>query len=150
VLQTNASLVGLGTILTQTIEEEKKVTAFTSRALADPKRKYSVTEQKAVVWPIQKFRSYLEGYKFTVVTDHNNLHWLHLKNPTSRLARWALELLELLKYDYEVIHRKDALHHVPDALSRIFEGDINEDALAMSAVNLVIAKDNIDVTTRDK
>jgi len=36
-----------------------------------------------------------------------------------------------LEYDYEVIHRKDVLHHVPDALSFMYEGDTNEDALAM-------------------
>jgi len=64
--------------------------------------------------------------------------------------RWTLELLELLEYDYEVIHQKSALHHILNALPRIFEGDINKDALAMSAVNLVIAKNNIDVTMEDK
>jgi len=31
--------------------------------------------------------------------------------------------LELLEYDYTVEHRKGALHHVPDALSRAFEGE---------------------------
>ena len=39
-----------------------------------------------------------------------------MRNPTGRLARWSLELLE---YNFEIIHRKAALHHVPDALSRI-------------------------------
>jgi len=43
-----------------------------------------------------------------------------LKNPTDGLARWALELLE---YDYTIEHRKEALHHVPDALSRMYESD---------------------------
>ncbi|XP_029680942.1 uncharacterized protein K02A2.6-like [Formica exsecta] len=53
--------------------------------------------------------------------EKNSLRWLHnLKNPTGRLARWALELLE---YDYEIVHRKGALHHVPDALSRMYESD---------------------------
>ncbi|XP_029163431.1 uncharacterized protein LOC114934886 [Nylanderia fulva] len=123
VLQTDASSVGIGAVLTQTINEEEHVIAFASRALADPEKRYTVTEQEclAVIWAIKKFRPYLEGYKFTVITDHSSLRWLHnLKNPTGRLARWALELLE---YDYEIIHRKGALHHVPDALSRMFEGD---------------------------
>jgi len=31
--------------------------------------------------------------------------------------------LELLEYDYTIEHRKGALHHVPDALSRIYETD---------------------------
>jgi len=79
-----------------------------------------------------------------VVTDHSSLRWLHnlqKKNPIGKLARWALELLE---YDYEVIHRKAALHHVPDALSRMFERNTNEDALEMGIVNLVTAKDAVD------
>ncbi|XP_044007457.1 uncharacterized protein LOC122851981 [Aphidius gifuensis] len=69
-----------------------------------------------VVWAIKKFRAYVEGYKFTVITDHISLRWLHnLKDPGGRLGRWALGLME---YDFEIVHRKGALHHVPDALSR--------------------------------
>ena len=81
--------------------------------------KYSVTEKEclAVMWGIRKFWEYLEGFSFKVITVHSSLKWLHnLRNPTGRLARWSLELLE---YDFEIIHRKGALHHVPDALSRI-------------------------------
>jgi len=43
-----------------------------------------------------------------------------------------------------VIHRKGALHHVPDALSRMFEEDTNEDTRAASTVNLIIARDTVD------
>jgi len=42
------------------------------------------------------------------------------------MARWALELLE---YDYEIIHRKRALHHVLDILSRMYKRDDNEDTV---------------------
>ena len=71
------------------------------------------------LWAIQKFRAYLEDYHFTVVTDCGSLRWLHnLRNPTGRLARWALSLLE---YDFEIIYHKGPSHLVPDALSRMFE-----------------------------
>ena len=39
----------------------------------------------------------------------------NLKNPTGRLARWALELLE---FDYEVIYRKGSSNLIPDVFSR--------------------------------
>ena len=69
----------------------------------------------AVVWAIKKFREYLEGFRFTVVTDHSSLRWLRsLKNPTGRLARWVISLLE---YDFEVQYRKGTLNVVPDFLS---------------------------------
>ena len=75
------------------------------------------TSRSAVVWAIIKFRLYLEGCRFQVITDHIALKWLHnTKNPTRRLARRALELLES---DYEVIiYRKENLNLVADGFSR--------------------------------
>ena len=40
--------------------------------------------------------------------------------PTGRLARWALDLLE---YDFNIVHHKGVIHHVPDTLSRMFENE---------------------------
>ena len=120
-LQTDASSVGLGAVLTQVIDGQERVIAYASRALTGAEQKYTVSEQEclAVIWAIRKFRYYREGYSFTVVTDHSSLRWLHnLKNPTGRLALWALELLQ---DNVTIVHRKGALHHVPDALSRIPE-----------------------------
>ena len=92
--------------------------SFPSRTLLSLERNNSVTEKEylALVWGIHNFREYLGGFSFKVITDHSSLKWLHnLQNPTGRLARWSLELLE---YDFEIIHRKAALHHFPDALPR--------------------------------
>ena len=67
----------------------------------------------------------MEGYHFTVITDHSSLKWLcNLHNPTGRLARWALELQA---YDFEIIYRKGSLNYVPDALSRMYEDETDVD-----------------------
>ena len=84
-LQTDASNTGIGAVLTQTIEAVEHVVSFASRSLLEAERNYSTTEKEclAVIWSIQKFRAYLEGYHFTVITDHSSLKWLYnLKNPT--------------------------------------------------------------------
>ena len=130
-LQTDASNTGLGVVVTQVQDDQERVIAYASRILTKVERNYSTTEKEclAVVWAISKFRYYLEGYHFTVITDHSSLRWLrNLRNPTGRLARWSLDLLE---YDFEVVHRKGALHHVPDALSRIYEDEKEECQLAI-------------------
>ena len=122
-LQTDANSTGLGAALTQVLDGEERVIAYASRTVTRAERNYTVTEQEclAVVWAVNKFRAYLEGYHFEVITDHSSLRWLYgLKDPSGRLARWALQLLQ---YDFTITHRKDALHHVPDALCRMYEPD---------------------------
>lgn len=113
-LYCDASSVGLGAVLSQ----EGKVIAYASRSLTKQERKFFPTELEclAVLWAIEKFRGYLEGYKFNVITDHASLVWLNnLKDPCGRLGRWAVRLQQ---FDFTVIHRKGSEHQAPDALSR--------------------------------
>jgi len=70
------------------------VIAYASRTL-NGAEKSSATELEclAVVCRIRHLRGYLEGYTFTVVTDHQALRWLQkIDFPIGRLGRWALEL----------------------------------------------------------
>lgn len=122
-LQTDASFSGLGCVLTQTFDNQEHVIAYASRSLQKAELNYTVTEKEclAILFGLKKFRPYIEGYRVTVITDHSALRWLtNLTNPTPRLSRWVLELQGL---DLEIIHRKGALNHVPDALSRIPENN---------------------------
>lgn len=74
---------------------------------------------------MEKFRPYIEGVKFTVISDHASLQWLtNLKDPSGRLASWALRLQQ---YDFDFFHRKGKFMIVPDALSRVFELQISKD-----------------------
>lgn len=118
VIQTDASDFGLGAVLTQDLVDGEKVISYISRSLSPSERKFSTVEKEclAVVWAINKFRPYVEGTKFTVITDHFSLQWLHkLKEPSGRLARWSVKLQQ---FDFEIVHRKGSDHVVPDALSR--------------------------------
>ena len=105
--------------MTQTIQGVVRVIAQANLSLSNAERNYSITSKDclAVVRSIKKFREYLKGFCFTVVTDYSSLQWLRsLKDPTGRLARWALSLLE---YDFEVHYIKGALNVVLDFLSRL-------------------------------
>lgn len=117
-LQTDASAVGIGAVLLQVYGDREHVICYLSRALNRAERNYSATEREllAVVWSVEKLRCYLEGVKFTIITDHFSLLWLDaLKDPSGRLGRWALRLQQ---FDYEVRHRKGKDNVVPDVLSR--------------------------------
>lgn len=89
-LQTDASSTGLGAVLTQRYDDGDRVIAYASRTLNAAERNYSATELEclAIIWGIRRMRSYLEGYGFTVITDHQALKWLrNMDSPTGRLGR---------------------------------------------------------------
>lgn len=118
IIYCDASGVGLGAILAQEFDDGERVIAYASRSLSKPERNYSATELEClcVLWAIEKFRCYVDGYQITVVTDHSSLKWLdNLKDPVGRLGRWAVRLQQ---YNYKIIHRKGKENEAPDALSR--------------------------------
>jgi len=92
------------------------VIAYASRTLNPAERNNSAElECLALVWGIRRMRDYLEGYRFTVLTDHQSLKWLQqLEAPTGRLGRW---LFELQQFDFEIQYRRSQ-NQVADALSR--------------------------------
>ena len=119
ILFTDASGYCMGAVLSQKDDEGREhPIAYISKKFKDAEIYWTVSEKEcfACVWAIKKFRIYLLGQKFTIVTDHSALSWLmNLKDPNGRLARWSIYLQA---YEFEIIHRKGLIHANADTLSR--------------------------------
>lgn len=126
-IQCDASQHGVGAVIAQVSEEgEETPIAYMSQKLNKAQRNYSVTEQEclAAVLAIKKFRAYVEGHEFTLITDHASLKWLMRQTDLNgRLARWALKLQG---FKFNIEHRKGSANVVPDALSRTNEENVDE------------------------
>lgn len=117
-IYTDASLVAGAAVLTQVHDGIEKVIAYHSCKFSRTQQNYSATEREclAVLSGVEKFRPFIDGVPFTVITDHASLKWLqNLKEPHGKLARWAVRL-QAFKITF--IHRPGKQMVVPDALSR--------------------------------
>ena len=118
ILQTDASELGLGAVLSQLKDGEEHPVAFVSRKLLPREKNYSVIEKEclAIVWSLQMFYVYLFGQRFTIETDHQPLSWLEkMKNANQSLTRWALAVQP---FCFEIHHRRGSLNKNADGLSR--------------------------------
>ena len=118
ILDTDASLNGLGAVLSQIQDGEEKVIAYGSKTLNKSQRNYCTTykELLAVVTFLKAFKHYVWGSKIIVRTDHASLVWLkRFKTPEGMLARW-ISVVDMFLVDIQ--HRKGSLHGNADGLSR--------------------------------
>lgn len=106
-LHTDASIEGLGAVLLQKYDNEKHYhpVYYMSRKTSEAERKYHSYELEilAIIKAVQKFRVYLLGVKFKLVTDCQAFQkTLKKKDLSPKVARWALSLEE---FEFEVEHR---------------------------------------------
>ena len=117
-IHSDASGHGMGAVLTQIQNKKEVVIAYASQKFSDTEKRYSTTEREllAVVWAIRKFRPYIFGRPFDVVTDHHSLcSALKLSEPNDRICKWVTYLQQ---YNLTVKYKSGAKHLDADGLSR--------------------------------
>ncbi|XP_063939802.1 uncharacterized protein LOC135148489 [Daucus carota subsp. sativus] len=131
-LMCDASDYAIGAVLGQRIDKRPHVIYYASKTLNDAQLNYSTTEKEllAVVFALEKFRSYLIGSKIIVYTDHAALKYLFSKKDSkARLIRWVLLLQE---FDLEIRDKKGCENVVADHLSRLVVESTNDLPLSES------------------
>lgn len=120
VVETDASDVAIGSTLSQ----KGRPVAFFSRTLSASEKKWCSYEKEAyaIVESVRKWRHYLAGKKFTLITDQKSVSYMFdskhknkIKN--DKVIRWRIELLP---YTYDLVYRPGKYNTAADTMSRLF------------------------------
>ena len=119
----DASDYTTGVVLGQRENKKPHVIYYASKTLNDAQINYTTTEKEllAIVFSLDKFRSYLIKSKIVVYSNHATLKYLLTKKDAkARLIRWILLLQE---FNVEIKDKKGVENVVADHLSRIIFSD---------------------------
>ena len=111
------------------------VCASASKTSNDTQRRFHTVSERelwAVIYALKKFRQYF-GSDFEVQTDYLALQWLrNLKDPVSRLGRWAVYLGQ---YSFKVVHKPGSQMADVDCMSRApVEPPMADDAASCDSI----------------
>ncbi len=117
ILRTDASIDGLGAVLSQVIDGEERIILYISRTVQPNEKNWSIQQLEAlgIIWACETVRPYIIGTRVLIITDQKSLQWLK-ESKIPRLVRWACRLEE---FDYEIVYQPGKFNTVADALSRL-------------------------------
>jgi hypothetical protein len=120
----DASTIELGAILVHPGEGDlDHPITFARRKLSESEQNYNTTKRKglAMVYALQKFRHYLLGEHFKMLTYHSSLKYIVNKPMLGgRICTWLLLFQE---FYFEVIFKLGKLNAGPNHLSRVTNGE---------------------------
>ena len=117
VIQTDASLKGLGAVLLQ----EGRPVIYVSRTLTPAEEHYSNIEREllGVVFAMERLHNYVYGEPVRVQTDHKPLETIWKKRIATASPRLQRLLLRLARYEIQLEYIRGKDNSIADALSRV-------------------------------
>jgi hypothetical protein len=124
VLATDASPVGIGSVLSHRTPSGDRPICFASRSLSKAEQNYSQLDREglSIVWAVKKMSDYLFGRQFTLITDNRPIAAILAPDKATprmvaaRLQRWSSFLSS---YDYKIEYRNTKDNANADFLSRL-------------------------------
>lgn len=116
-LLVDASNIAVAGILEQQEKGNWRAISYFGQKLTSYQRNYTTQEKEclAVYLCVKKYRHYLEGKPFLVISDHHALCSLSKRSfRLDRLCRWQTALSQ---FDYKIVYSKGA-HHPADCFTR--------------------------------
>ena len=136
----DASRFGAGAVLFQYDDQGREcVACYASRKFLPAETRWSTFQQEAstVVWALERFREFTQGYHVIVECDHRNISFVK-RSAMPQLARWRMRLQD---HDFTIRFLSGALNLVADGLSRGHVDDVEVTlADAMPECSLLYAK----------
>ena len=119
-IETDASGLGMGAVLSQ----DGHPISFFSKQFCPRLLRAStyVRELAAITAAVKKWRQYLLGHSFIILTDHKSLK--ELMNQAVQTPEQHKYLARLLGFDYEIQYRAGKSNIVADALSRSMQASL--------------------------
>ena len=123
VLQTNASIKGLGACLMQ----QGKPVYFTSKALTKTQKGYVVIglESLVVAWAMEKFHHFLYSTHFILEMDQKPLEAILSKSLNQATPQLQRILIQTFPYHFTVHHIPGPTNQLANCLSRLGTQDDN-------------------------
>lgn len=133
-LQCDASMSGIGAVLLQ----NGQPVAYASKALTDTEQRYAQIEKEllAIVFASFRFEQYIYGKSVKIETDHKPLESIFMKPLLKCPKRLQRMLLQLQRFNLEVIYKPGSKMVIADTLSRDYLPDTgkecdNSDVIAL-------------------
>ena len=151
VLETDASIEGIGAVLSQTHDDNLlHPVAYASRSLSPAERRYSITELEtlAVLWAISHFHPYLYGHSLVIYTDHAAIRAvLETPKPSAKHARWWTKVYGSGIKNLKIAYRPGRANANADALSRGPQGTAPVEGIGEDEYQIFAIQSELENTT---